>query len=343
MFETAKLAVDIGSNNIKILYGTGRRIKQYGLVKTPLDSVIDNKVLKVEAVGEVIHEFLKARKIRAKTISFAISGQDIAVSHIEVPGMDEANLDKTVKWEVNKNLPNNGENFYVDYQILNTIKSKGKKVHKILAVAAPVDKVDKYVELADNLNLKLNAIDLAANSIARVFTSAGIIKKNNKTIGVIDIGTKTTEIIIIENGKLFVEREVPFGRENFIREIMRRRQIENAEAMHFLNTEFNFKNVDENDELGNRIRSLFDNVLSSFQKVIQFYTMGRTEKFLDEIYITGGGCQIKGIEGYIGDFLGSPTEIADNPKKIKKKVKLPQGCDFKYYLSAYGILLRRDK
>lgn len=343
MFETAKLAVDIGSNNIKILYGTGRRISQYGLVKTPIDSVIDNKVLKVEAVADVIHEFLKEKKIRARAISFAISGQDIAVSHIEVPGMSEQNLEKTVKWEVNKNLPNNGENYYVDYQILSSTKNNNKKIYKVLAVAAPVEKVDKYVELAENLNLRLNAVDLAANSIARVFTNASIIKKQNRTIGVIDIGTKTTEIIIIENGKLFVEREVPFGRENFIREITRRRQIEIADASNFLISEFNFAKIDEEDELGNRIRNLFDNVLSSFQKVIQFYTMGRTQKFLDEIYITGGGCQINGIEDYIAEFLGSPTEIADNPTKIKKKVKLPSGCDFKYYLSAYGILLRRDK
>lgn len=337
-----KLAVDIDSNNIKILYGTSRAVKQFGLIKTPTDSVLDNKILNIDLIAAAIYEFLKLKKIKAKSISFAICGQDIAVSHLEIPRMDKASLIKTVQWEVNKNLPNNGEDYYIDYQIQSYSLNMSKKTYKVLAVAVPIDKIDKYAELAQKLELDLSSIDLASNSIARVFSNIGFNRKNDKTIGVIDIGSKTTEIIIIENGRLFVEREVPFGRDNFTREIVRRRQIENTEALEYLSKDFNFNNINENDELENRIRSLFDNVLASFQKVIQFYTTGRTQKLLDEIYITGGGCKIKGIDNYVARFLGSPTAIADSPLKIKKRVKLPPECDFKYYLSVYGILLRRD-
>lgn len=343
MSNANKLAVDIGSSNIKILYGTSRAVKQFGLINTPLDSIVDNKIMNVDLICDVINDFLKSKKIKTKNISYSINGQDISVSHLELPGMNETNLTKSVIWEVNKNLPNNGDNYYIDYQILNTSKLNGNKIQKVIAVGAPTDKIDKYVELSEKLKLKITAIDLAANSIARVFSEVGMMKKQNKSIGIIDIGNKTTEIIIIENGKLFIEREVPFGRVNFIREIARKRQIENDEALEYLSKDFNFEDIHENDEVENRIRSLFDNVLSSFQKVIQFYGTGKTQKLLDEIYITGGGCQIKGINKYVANFLGSPAEVADSPLKIRKKVKLPIGCDFKYYLSTYGILLRRDK
>jgi type IV pilus assembly protein PilM len=335
LFIKDRLAVDIGSNNIKILYGTSSAIKHFGFIKTPDGSFLDNKIVEVGHIEKVILEFLKANRVKTKDVSFTISGQDIAISHIEVPGMDKDKLTESVHWELNKNLPNNGENYYIDYQILNTIKVKNNKTHKVLAVAAPSENIDKYVELSQKLNLELKAIDLTANSMARVFSNSKGSKKNDRTIGVIDLGTKTTTIIIIENGKLFVEREVPFGRENFIREIIKRRDVDSNSALDYLSNQFNFDNIAEDDELDNRIRNLFDNVLASFQKVIQFYTTGRTQKLLDKIYITGGGCVINGIDKHVGSFLGSTTIIADSPTKINRKIKLPKGCDFKHFLGAY--------
>lgn len=343
MFENCSLAVDIGSDNIKILYGNSKVIKHFGLIKTPEESVSDNRILNTEIISGLIYEFLKVKKINTKKISFAISGQDIAVKHIEIPAMDEKSLINAVKWEINRTLPDNGENYNLDYEILDVSRTTGKKIYKVLAVSVPNERIDKYVELSKLLNLNLNAIDLSSNSIARVFGSIGLKKIYNKSIGIIDLGGKTTEVIIIENGKLFIERGVPFGRDNFVREISRRRQVESDEALRYLTKSFNFEKIDEDNEVDNRIRTLFDNVLSSFQKVIQFYTTGKTQKNLDEIYITGTGCEIMGIEKYISNYLNSPSIITDTPKKINKNLKLPKECNFGYFLSTYGILLRRDK
>lgn len=342
MFGKNKLVVEITTEYIKILYGNSSSVKRFGLIETPMETVSENRILKPETISELIEGFMMENKIRTKHISYSISGQDISVRHIEVPSLDKKNLFSAVKWEASRSLPDNGENYYTDYQIITSSKSGKSKLFKVLAVSAPSERIDKYVDLSNLLGVKLKAIDLSANSIARIFSVYKKSKKLENSVGVINLGVKTTEIIVVENGKLFVQREVPFGRENLIREIVRRQNIEHQEATKYLTNNFDFDNINDINEVDFRIRTLYDNVLDSFQKVIQFYATGKTQKLLDEIYITGIGSEIKGIEKYTGSFLSSKATVIDTPKVLKKNIKIPEDCNFRHFLSVYGMLLRGD-
>lgn len=342
MLKKNKLVVEITTEYIKILFGNKSSIKRFALIETPAETVSDNKILKSETISEIIEGFIKENKIRTSQISYSIVGQDISIRHIEVPSLSERNLFNSVKWEAGRSLPDNGENYYTDYEIISKSKSGKSKLFKVLAISAPSEKIDRYVELAELLGLKLKAIDLSANSIARIFSVFRVSKKKENSVGVISLGIKTTEIIIVENGKLFVQREVPFGRENLVREIIRRNNLEYDEALLYLTQKFDFDHIDDTNEIDFRIRTLYDNVLDSFQKVIQFYTTGKTKKLLDGIYVSGIGSQIKGIDKYTGSFLSSNAIIIDTPKALNSSIKVPEDCNFRHFLSVYGMLLRRD-
>lgn len=338
-----KLAVDIGSQHIKVLYGTDKKIKKFGLLETPDGCIDDNRILNVEKIDQVINEFLLAEKIDTKKISYVIHGQDIIVRDLDIPKMDAKNIEEAVRWEINRNLPESGKNYYLDYQILKIEEAGKKKGMKVLAVAVPIERINAYMELTQMLGLDIDAIDISGNSVARVFNPPGKAKKTDYGIGVIFIGSKGTGISIIESGNLIVEREVPFGTDNLIREIVKRNQVEAAEAYRYLINDFSFENSEEEGKTNERLKSLLDNVFSSFQKVIQFYGAGRERKLLDEVFVTGSGSGLKGLELYLAKSLGSPVTIIDGTSMIKKKIELPVGCDAKYFLSAYGMLLRRDQ
>lgn len=335
------IAVDIGSNCIKILVGSSTKITYCGLIKTPENSVTDGKLTNIEAIYEVIHNFLSEKNIKTKFIKFAIHGQDIIARHVESPIMDAKSLDDSVRWEISQYLPQNGEGHYIDFEILDKISNSEKKVYKILVVAVPREKVEDYVRLADKLNLTFKALDISSNCISRVYKD---LYKKNKTesIGVIDIGSKSSSLIIVDKGKLFIEREVAFGMNSIVKEISQSFDMDEEKAYNYFLTNFNFSRIDEESAIQNRIKSLFDNVFINFDKIIQFYSAGKSKKALDQIFIIGAGCEIYGMDNYIKQHFGASVSLVRSTEDISSKTLFPTSCDFKFYVNTFGLILRND-
>ena len=126
------LAIDIGSSYIKLLLGNKQKIKQCGLIKTPENSVVDDNIVKLDAISEVIKNFFRENNIKPSDVSFALHGQDIVIRHIEIPIMNPKTIIKTVEWEINQYLPENGRNHYIDYEIIEKINTKDKKFHLLV-------------------------------------------------------------------------------------------------------------------------------------------------------------------------------------------------------------------
>jgi type IV pilus assembly protein PilM len=341
VFEKDYLGVYIGTNKIKIMLGNRKRIKHWDHINISRDELIEENVDVMDFIYNRIKKFIKQKRSRANEISFCISGSDIITKLIEVPIINKKSMQSAVEWEMSQFLPGEGSNHYIDYQIIDKIENEEKKVYKLLVAAVPKERTDRLLELSNRLKLKLKIVDISSNCVARVFRG----EKNKKlpeSIGVMDLGEKTSSIVILDKGNLFVEREAPFGTETVVREIGRRLQVDDVEAEHYLREVFDFGFVSEDAEVDNRILTMFDNVFASFLKVVQFYTTGRVKKPLDEIFITGSAPLIHGLEDYIETYFNSPASIVSTAKSLPVKVRIPAACDVKLYIDVIGLLLRKE-
>jgi type IV pilus assembly protein PilM len=342
VFNRDYIGVYIGANRIRIMLGNRKKIKHWETVDIVKKDLVEENIDVMDFVYSHVKKFIRQNKANANEISFCISDSDIVTRLIEVPIINKKSLKGSVEWEMNRYLPGGGNSHYIDFQIIDKIDNEEKKVYKLLVAAVPKERADKLTELSDRLKLKLRAVDISANCIARIFKGEKNNRKLQESVGVIKLGDKTSSIIILDKGNLFVEREVPFGTENVIREIGRGLQVDEKEAEHYLREVFDFETASEDIEVDNRILTMFDNVLSSFLKVIQFYTTGRVKKLLDEIFISGSACYIHGLEDHIENYFNSPASIITSSKSLPSKIKVPEECDVKLYLEVIGLLLRRE-
>ncbi|AGK98208.1 type IV pilus assembly protein PilM [Clostridium pasteurianum] len=342
MFSKDIMAVNIGDSIIKIIVGNKSNIKLCESIKTPAESIVNGKMVNLDVVALALRKFINKNNINVKRISFAINGQDIVIRQIETPIMKDKEIKKSVDWEMNQYLREEGSNHYIDFEKVDTVMSEDKKVYKLLVAAAPRDKVDQLVELSKTLNMKLISVDVLSNCIVRAFQNFGITSKEMESIAVIDIGYENTSIIILEKGKFFIERVVPFGLNNIVREISRKNGIDIEEAFTYIDDKYDINSLNNDDETEKRIETLFENVYSTFAKVIQFYTSNNTKKSIDEIFIIGSGCKIKGIDRFTSNYFSIKTTIADSPEIIKLNAKFSKEVDFKSFVSTFGLLLRKE-
>jgi type IV pilus assembly protein PilM len=341
MFDRELVAVELGHEYIKILAGSKNKVKCCGTIKTPEEAFDKENIVNVQKLSKAIAGFLKERNINTKRISFTVHGQDIVVRHMETPIMDNKGILKSLQWEIAQYLPEEGRNYYNDYEIIDKIITKEKKVYNVMVVSVPKEKIDKYVALANKLRMNLSAIDIAPNNVSRVFRNVHKLKKRMDSIGIMQIGLYNSNFTILEKGRLFIQRDIPFGVNNVSEEMFpfgKSRPEESAK--NFLRV-FNFYGEEENT-VDSKIKHLFDEAFYSFDTIIQYYSTGKTNKALDMIYIIGEGAEIKGLDDYVQNHFSADVEIVEASEEIGIKTKLPKECSFKYYVNNIGLLLRKE-
>jgi type IV pilus assembly protein PilM len=340
MLHNGILAVDIGAGSLKLLYGNKKKVHAYQMMETPVGAMEDNKIVELNLIYNLIDSFIKENKLKPKYISFSIYGKDLIIRHTEIPYMKEDNVKQTVEWEIGRNLPNAGANYIIDFEILNRRTGKKDKVFQILAVAVLKERIENYLNLGKMLKLEIKAIDISANCTARVFKQLTNGKDAIKNVGVIDIGQNKAELTIIENGKLAMERQVPYGIDRIKEEISRINPELKYKEFDYIQRNFNINNTQS--EIDIKINQLLDHMLTTFQKVIQFYTTGKIEKEISQIYVIGAGSSINGIDKIIHNYLTGSNVITEDPVTFGHKVKLLQEADLKYFVNTLGLLLREE-
>lgn len=341
MFTQDNIAIELENNSIKLLVGNSSAVKLSEVLALPENFYLENKVIDAKVLAAMLLSFIAERGIKTKKLMVLVQGQDIVTRYIEVPVMEEKGIRNAVLMETSQFLPNKGESHYVDYEILDKITSDSKKVYKVMVAAVPREKVDSYQEAAELANLELKVVDTANNSLARLF---GAVQKKNAMFeekGIIYMENTSSSLCIVKGGKLLMEREVPFGKINLIREVVKQEGTSNLEAEQWLNNSFSFEAEGE-EELKRRIIQLMDNVLSSFEKVIQFYNQGKTEKSLNSMYILGCGSTIPGLASYVQKYFNTTTAKIMDLRELSIKLSVPKDMNFDSFAPLLGLLLRRE-
>jgi type IV pilus assembly protein PilM len=352
--DNSALAVDIGNKLIKVVYGKSNKkgisIISYGICNTPKNSFIDGNMSDKREIINSISELLNKKNIKAKSLLIGIKGSDIIMRHIEIPLMPTKQLRQAVMLEVQQYLPMDPNEYIIDSKIIDKIDTKEKKVYNVLLVAAPKGKIEEYMGIADRLGLKVGAIDISANSIVRFFEGReGFL---NKSICTVDIGYTSTTVTIIENGKLFLEKEVDAGIKQ-VDEMLEKvfaNTIESTEDLRQKVVHLDaFESVSNGAEdpryyyANNSARQIIDKLIDNIEKIINFYYTSGFNKKIDSMYVFGGGSRINGIVDYmrnttnIDTFTLSP-DLMGNVDNLQGEIK--ENTDL--YANCISLLLRRE-
>ncbi|WP_163193144.1 pilus assembly protein PilM [Clostridium thermarum] len=336
------ITVDIGSRYTKIVVGNRSKVYVSQRILTPENAFIGDKLVDIEGVAQAIRTFLVSKKIGTRNMAFVIKGRDIIVRHIDIPLISMDKVYETVMWEITQYLPDLSSDYYIDYEIIEKVNEKNTKGYKVMVAAAPKQKIQTYVDLSKRMNYKLVAIDIAANSVARAFSNVYKTDRTKHSIGVIDIGNITTSITILDKGNIFIERDIAFGLNDMVSDLISNFSVEEGRELEFFFNKFNFLSMDLENPIINRVKSRFDSLMEMFQKIIAFYNSDNANHLLDCIYIIGAGCELIGIQKYMREYMSTDVKLIESIGDLKYKTQVPYGFPFKHFVNCYGLLLRNN-
>lgn len=353
MFENNLLALDIGNRAIKVVYGRigkkGVSILNHGICTTPANGFIDGSINDKGVIADSISNIISQNNIKAKKVIIGIKGTDIIMRHIEMPLMPIKQLRQAVKLEIQQYLPMDPNEYIIDSKIIDRLDTKEKKIYNVLLVAAPKKKIEDYMFIADRINLKVDAIDLFANSIVRIFE--GREEYKDRSICIADLGYNSTTVTVLEHEKLFLEKEITSGLhdlDDMVGKIFAD-SIENNEALRQKIIRLSAFESTANTEdpryyyANTSARQIIDKLVENIEKIINFYYSSGFNKRIDAIYIYGAGSRVNGIADYIRSVTNIEVyaigpDMLQNVENMDDDIK--QNIDL--YTNCISLLLRRE-
>lgn len=297
------------------------------IFETPEDAYEDGMLRDVEKIASAIREQLDANGITNKNAIFILSSTKAVNREVLIPEVKENKVKGIVAANASEYFPVNIEDYIVSHSILEHVVNEDKsKQLKLMVVAAPIAMVKGYYELGSMLGLTVQAVDYVGNSMLQLIKTQ---TSSTMTTMVIQLGSESTILNIVKGDTLLLQRTVPYGTNAVVTEVMDEKGVDATTAMTLLQNE-RMITVDFDD---NAATGAFRYLINNVGRVIDYYVAKNPDKPIDDVFLTGDGALIRGIDGLFKIQLNIQTKVMDSLYNVKFDPKI----DLKIYNPVYLI------
>ena len=258
-------------------------------IPTPEGTVEDGFLRDVNAVTTSIKMALTDNLLNTKDAIFTVLSTKIATKEAVLPNVKPKKLEELIHINAAEYFPvNNIEDYSLTYSALETITEGKEKTIRVLAMAAPLNLVSPYYDLAKKLGLNVVAVEYLGNSTLQMLK----LQIDESPSMVIQIGNDSTIINVMKNKILQFQRTVPYGRSAVLNAIMDVKKISYPVASELLTRGSIVHETFDGEEITESLRYL----VNSISRIVDYYIGRNQDSPIEKAYIMGEGAAIIGIE-----------------------------------------------
>ena len=116
--------------------------------ETPKGTIEDGYVKEADEFIDVLHAKLASNQIKTKKVVFTVSSSKIATREVFLPLVSRDKIMSMVRANASDYFPMDISNYYLTYTVLEKAVSSEEKKLKLLLIAAPLDMIEAYFDLA---------------------------------------------------------------------------------------------------------------------------------------------------------------------------------------------------
>ncbi len=296
----AEYAVKGGSEPVLSAYGSA-----------PIDGLDWEAEGSADAVFvPALRELAASTGIRPGTLYLALNGQMVFPRFTKFPRVAGEKLDELVRYEVEQEVPFPIDEILFDRQIL------GETAEGDLAAMVVAAKTDQVTKVTDAvIAAGFNPVVVDAGPMAVLNALRRSYPGLDGGSVVLDIGAKTTSLILVENEKIYL-RSIPVAGNAITKEIAQSFSctFEEAEAMKRERGYVSLGGVTEDaDEVSDRVskvvRATLTRLHAEILRSINFYRSQQGGSAPKRLFITGGSAVLPQIDEFFRETLKIEVEF----------------------------------
>ncbi len=275
-------------------------------IVTPAGCFNDGYLVDVSAAAEAIRTAIFGRGFTAKEVIFTIASKKIANKEVEINYFKNTKkLGQVLQANSGEYFPmSNSGDYLFAYSILEDYMTDDGRKFRVSAVAAPMDLVRGYYEVAEELKLTVRSIDYFGNSVIQLLS---LQMQEGHTDLVLQIEKDATYVNVMRGKVLVLQRSVNYGKTAVINALMDVKKISEKDAKTLLSNEALLDQHVTADEYAQTVSYLVNGI----GRAVEYHRTKNPGELLQGIKIFGEGSAIAGIEKILQRELGANVEHFD--------------------------------
>ena len=227
-------ALDIGTKAIRVVQLTPQGDDSWSLLHAGYMAV-DPKIIASDSdesrkkLGQAIKSAVVQAGISATNCVIGIESSRSFVTMIQLPKMTDSERSSILKYQADKYIPIPVDDAKIDWVVLGDSPDNPQQDEVMLA-SVTQDYIEGLVDMIDSLGF--NVIAVEPNSISML--RAALAANSTSTNMVINVGERSTDVVIAIGSSPRLVRTLPIGLQSFVRTISQGLNVKDDQAQQFL-------------------------------------------------------------------------------------------------------------
>ncbi|OGY91338.1 MAG: hypothetical protein A3B31_02665 [Candidatus Komeilibacteria bacterium RIFCSPLOWO2_01_FULL_53_11] len=175
---------------------------------------------------------------------------------------------------------------------------------RILLTAAPKNLVSRYIDIFKLANTTLLSIETEAFALSRA-----LIGTDNENVMIIDIGSSSTNICMIERGVPVLNRGMDIGGYHITKSISDSLNV-NFERAEQFKLDFGIQSQEQHSGIPDAIKDSLQPIINEIQYVFELY-QNQGNLRVDRILLSGGSAFLPNLTNFLSQLLKIPVYIGN--------------------------------
>lgn len=304
----AHFGLDLGFSSIKVLQvkklSQGYQVVASGITPTPvpLESTAEaDQVVLVETIKKLV----KDAGIKTREVAVSVPESQVTSKIIELPYLSQGELASSIEFEAEQHIPLPLSEVELSWENLTPESEKQKEKILVLLVAVRKTVLERLLSLLDRAQLLPQVVETEIVSVARVLT----LNNPGGNFMLVDLGRKTTDMAIINNGHLAFIYSSATGGDALTRAVASNLRLDFTRAEEYKRSYGLNPQVLEGKVAG-ALEPVFRILVDTMKKAL----FGFPQKDVNPIktlFLCGGAAKMPELTGFLAKNLNLEVVVAD--------------------------------
>ena len=307
--------LDIGTNSVRVVQLTNntgaRQLLKYAVARIDGKLAMSDSKADRQKVADKLKEIITQAQITTKNVAVGIPSSRVFTTVVDLERLNTAELGKTIKYQADSLIPTPVAESKIDWAMIGDSPKDPNKVEVLLSSVGN-DFIEARLDLLESIGLNVVAFEPDNLAITRAVLDPVAIEPQM----VIDIGSKSTDIVITMNNAPRLTRAIPTGSDAIIKSAVQNLNIDENQAQEFV-FKFGLSEQKLEGQVHNAIIGTVDVLMGDIDKSIKFFQARYKDVKLERIVMTGGASALPEFPLYIANKFGINVEIGNAWRNVQ--------------------------
>lgn len=301
-------SLDIGSTAVRLVELRGdkgsKSLVKYAYVPLEANLALSESKGDQEKLLQTISQLVKQSGVTTRNVAVGIPSSRVFTTVADVDRLPASELAKAIQFQADGLIPTPLAESKIDWALIGDSPADKTK-QEILLSSVPNKFVEERLDLLESIGLNVIAFEPDNLAMARALAAP-----DESAQLILDVGRRSTDLVILLNGVPHLTRSIPTGVEAFVRAATQNLNIDQKQAEQFV-FKFGLSKDKLEGQVYQAITSTVDLLSTEIEKSIKFFQTRYADKKIERIIVTGGASVMPEFPLYLANKYGINVEIGN--------------------------------